>query len=292
MVDGDDASASARDGANARDEAVRDEAVRDEAGTRYVFTVTAGRTGTAWLAQFLGANLGLPAVHEMLGIDDFGVRMPDIRVMRSFNERGNDPLVRAFWTGKLAEIAMLPGFIETNHTLAKCGLVENLAVSPIASNSALVVLRRDLVAQVCSYLARGDFRNITINWQWYLAYGYPNVILNPEPFRPLGQMGHGVWYALEMDLRQACYLRLFGEGLRFVEANLEEVTGRQGACALLAALGHSCPDPILPPRRNAGGALEGEVAERVRDLFAALAYDREALVDQYLASGRRLDRPV
>ena len=52
------------------------------------FTITAGRTGSAWLTSFLTANLGIDTVHEPFGIDDFGVQMPDIRTMRAFNNYG------------------------------------------------------------------------------------------------------------------------------------------------------------------------------------------------------------
>lgn len=61
-----------------------------------VFTITGGRTGTAWLAEFLSAQLKIPCVHEPLGIDDFRVRTPDIRTMRTFNERGMTPFVQDF----------------------------------------------------------------------------------------------------------------------------------------------------------------------------------------------------
>jgi len=36
------------------------------------FTITAGRTGSAWLASFLSMNLQIEEVHEPLGINDFG----------------------------------------------------------------------------------------------------------------------------------------------------------------------------------------------------------------------------
>ena len=49
------------------------------------FTITAGRTGSAWLTSFLSANLDIKAVHEPLEINDFGVIMPDIKIMRNFN---------------------------------------------------------------------------------------------------------------------------------------------------------------------------------------------------------------
>ena len=40
---------------------------------RNYFTITAGRTGSAWLTSFLSANLNIKAVHEPLEINDFGV---------------------------------------------------------------------------------------------------------------------------------------------------------------------------------------------------------------------------
>ena len=44
----------------------------------HYFTITAGRTGTAWLASFLSKNLNIEEIHEHLGINDFGEKMPDI----------------------------------------------------------------------------------------------------------------------------------------------------------------------------------------------------------------------
>ena len=58
------------------------------------FTITAGRTGSAWLASFLSQNLNINEVHEFLGINDFGNKMPDIRTMRNFNNFGNNEFVQ------------------------------------------------------------------------------------------------------------------------------------------------------------------------------------------------------
>ena len=58
--------------------------------SKVIFTLTAGRTGSAWLADFLAQNYQVTSIHEPLEIEDFGVRMPDIKVMRSFNNFGNN----------------------------------------------------------------------------------------------------------------------------------------------------------------------------------------------------------
>ena len=75
------------------------------------FSITAGRTGSAWLASFLSANLQIDEIHEPLGINDFGEKMPDIRTMRNFNNFGS-----------------------------KCGLVENTILHDRAENTTLIVL--------------------------------------------------------------------------------------------------------------------------------------------------------
>ena len=102
------------------------------------FTITAGRTGYAWLTSFLTANLGIAAVHEPLGIDDFGIQMPDIRTMGSFNNFGNNDFVKAFWERKFSHLPDTT-YAETNHTLCKCGLVENLFLNKLEGETTLIV---------------------------------------------------------------------------------------------------------------------------------------------------------
>lgn len=255
---------------------------------RYYFTLTAGRTGTAWLADFLGLNLGVPAVHELLGIDDFGVEMPDIKTMRSFNDRGNDAHVRAFWAGKLARIGARENYIETNHTLAKCGLIENLTGSHLAKDSVVVVLRRNRIDQCVSYLVRGDFLNVAVDWQWYLSPRYRNVIVSPGEFLKLGQLGVALWYCYEMEARQAYYLRQFGGRLSFVEARLEDITEPAGAEALLQELGIDS-EPVMPPKANANLRRPQEaLTAKVTELVGRFRFDPAKLVTDYLESGRTL----
>ena len=255
----------------------------------HIFTLTGGRTGTAWLAEMLQASLGIAAIHEPLGIDDFGSAMPDIRLMRSFNTRGNDALAQGFWRAKLDSIAALPAYVETNHTLGKCGLIENLAASPLGPRAAVLVVRRSLAAQCISHLARGDFRNITISWQWYLDAAYPNVIVNPAPFVPHGPIGHALWYVHEMDARQHYYTQAYGSRLRLIETRMEDMVTPEGAAALLAALGHPRTPALPPPRNQAGAPLAPELVEQLNAMIAGIRHDGAALASSYIAAGRRLD---
>ncbi|AHD03061.1 hypothetical protein [Leisingera methylohalidivorans] len=130
----------------------------------FIFTLFAGRTGTAWLAQFLGDNLSVISVHEPLGVLNFGTQMREISHMRRFNTLGMDGKMQAFWQNNLA--ALHPPYAESNHTLGKCGLIEALANSGIADRSSVIILRRDLAKQCASYAGRIDFQNITIPRQW------------------------------------------------------------------------------------------------------------------------------
>ncbi len=256
----------------------------------YLFTITGGRTGTAWLARLLGENLGIPAVHEPVGIDDFGFRMPDIKIMRTFNERGNTELIQRFYKGKLDEIAGQNAYVETNHTLAKCGLVENLANHAIAPQTCLIILRRDLFKQCISYQNRRDFMNTTIVWQWYLHYSYRNIIVDTQPFIHLGSMAQAIWYAYEMGARQLYYKRLYADKLAMIECDLEDINTADGASRLFQALGVPTI-ATLPPVANTNVAGEDpEMARRMRDALPTVDCNLERMVDAYLQSGRRLDR--
>ncbi len=136
-----------------------------------IFTLSAGRTGTAWLSEFLAVNLNCEALHESLAVEDFGNRMPDIKIMRSFNENGNNAIVKDFWKRKFSMLTSNI-HIETNHTLGKCGLIENISRSQLAEKSRIIILKRDIVRQCASYVVRHDFVHITTAWQWYLHPSY------------------------------------------------------------------------------------------------------------------------
>lgn len=68
---------------------------------KYFFTITADRTGSAWLTSFLDENLKMNSIYESLGADKFGVGMPDIKLMRMFNMGGNTSEVQDFYKRKL-----------------------------------------------------------------------------------------------------------------------------------------------------------------------------------------------
>ncbi|WP_170419685.1 hypothetical protein [Ruegeria atlantica] len=187
-----------------------------------IFTITGGRTGTTSLTSFLGSALNVPAIHEPLSIEDFGTRMPDIKIMRSFNEYGNNALVQEFWLNKLKDIND-EIYVETNHTLSKCGLIENLVRHNLKDTVKIIILRRKILDQCISYLLRNDFANVTTMWQWYLHPNYRKNLVTFDRYRDLGGLGRVIWYVHEMNARQAYYLQKFQDHIDFIEINIEEM---------------------------------------------------------------------
>ncbi|GAH10138.1 unnamed protein product, partial [marine sediment metagenome] len=72
---------------------------------QFVFTITTGRSGTAYLAELLRLNTAsCEAHHELLGFEAFGVDTPDVSHLTLFNSQGNIKKIQAFWAQKLSRI--------------------------------------------------------------------------------------------------------------------------------------------------------------------------------------------
>jgi len=256
----------------------------------FIFTITAGRTGTAWLASFIRENLKIPTIHEPLDIDDFGNQMPDIRVMRSFNNRGMDEVTRSFWARKFDKLKELDNYCETNHTLAKCGLVEALAEMELDRKISFICVRRNWIDQCASYLTRYDFDNITLIWQWYLSHDYPRKIVNPDILLKMAPFGGVLWYIAEIEARQSYYRQLFGDRFNFIDCDLETLTTEAGAAELLSRLGYPDSSPILPQRKNANqpvGELD-KIKQKLAKVINNINFDADAIADNFIRSGHRL----
>jgi hypothetical protein len=258
-------------------------------GKHFVFTMTAGRTGTAYLAELLRQNVtGAETHHEILGWDKFGVDTPDVSHMTLYNSVGNHPKVQAFWQDKLGRIAQTPApvYAETSHLLLKAGLVENLGPLLAAGTVHLVALERDPYPTVLSYRNRFDFLNKGMWWMWYLDPDYPRNILRAPKLLEAGLNGLCLWYIFEMQARARFYLKaLAGQPrVRVHLAKLEEISEPAGAQRLLAdmALPGTAPLVTLPPAKNEGKrridwGLEEE--ERIRALIRDCGVDPEAVAD-------------
>ena len=254
-------------------------------GKHFVFTMTAGRTGTAYLADLFRQNVaGVEAHHEILGWDKFGVDTPDVSHMTLYNSVGNHAKVRAFWQDKLGRIAKTPAsvYVETSHLLLKAGLVENLEPLLAVGTVHLIALERDPFPTVISYRNRFDFLNKGMWWMWYLDPDYPRNILRAPKLLEAGLNGLCLWYIFEMQARGRFYLKALGGQPRVKVhlATLEEISTAEGAERLLKrmALPGTAESVTVPPPKNEGkrridwGPEEGE---RIRALIRDCGVDPE-----------------
>ena len=95
----------------------------------FVFTLTAGRTGSLFLAQLFHDHFpGAACFHEHLSYESFGLDTPDLSTLLLFNSVGNVPRVREFWKNKVKRMLNVNSsmYVETSHVLIKAGLVENI----------------------------------------------------------------------------------------------------------------------------------------------------------------------
>ncbi len=266
------------------------------AGKSFVFTLTAGRTGTAWLAALLRENLDAATVHhEQIGYGSFGLDTPDLSTFTLFNSRGNTERVRAFWERKMARVRASPGrwYVETSHLLMKAGLVENLHHLRGLGTIHLVALERDPVATVRSYTRRGDLATPGNQWMWYLDPYYPLNILDPRPFLDKGHIGVRLWYWLEIRARQSYYIASLEAAPDIVihRCRLEDLRGPVGARALLQSMGRAVRRVRLPPPKNVGARrpLPVVVEDRIRALCSQVEIDPVAIGRRAWVGGFRFD---
>jgi hypothetical protein len=267
---------------------------------KLVFSLSAGRTGTAFLAELIARNLdqsvAAEVYHERLGFDAFGVDTPDLSHMVQFNSRGNTEKIQQFWNRKLDSILAgdLDFYAETSHPLMKAGLVEN-AVRVCRDRAELhfVRLRRSLVPTLLSYERRGDFLNKSSQWLWYLDDAYPRVLVKPEAFRRAGLVGIMLWYLLEIEFRGAYYMERHKstEGVFFHEADIDALNDAATAATLLSDIygKHNPESVVVPGKKNATENAVPADPERL-DLLEQLvaktaALDPVANAKEYVAEG-------
>jgi hypothetical protein len=226
-----------------------------------VFTMTAGRTGTRFLARLIGDNAPEAEVHhERIGFGDFGVHAPDVSLLHGFNCQGLTAQVRGFWDAKFAAILAgeKPMYVETSHVLMKAGLVEQVAALAPQHTVHLVILQRNPLDVLSSYHRRGDFGGAANTWLWYLDPAYGNNRMRfsvPDGIHPLIAKRH--WYLLEIAVRAEIYAaQLAGRpGIHVHRVGLESLNAPEGAAGFLRCLGIDVgPDTVrIGPAQNTSG---------------------------------------
>ena len=266
---------------------------------QFIFTMTTGRSGTAFLTELLAANLpNAECHHEFFGWGDFGLKTPDVSHMTLFNSQGNVEKVQSFWRDKLAIIqnGRSRFYVETSHMLMKGGLIENIAPLTRAGHVHLIDLQRDIGATIRSLKARLDMFNRGNQWLWYLDQFYPRNLSGSEKFEKYGHSGLCLWYIIEVRLRAAYYAKIVAgnPNITVHRVKLEDLAAPAGAARLLAALGapRAESEINMPPPQNVGEtALPWQPHEKefLPKLIAAAQFDADVLAQAAIEKGMNFE---
>jgi hypothetical protein len=195
---------------------------------RLIFTVTTGRSGTAYLATLLGILPGCCVGHE---------------APPEFTARPGDPL-RFLQEEKLPAIAHCREdiYIETSHLFGK-GYFEPLVA--LGRTPDLILLSRPhrLVAQSLYSLDTIPGRSQG-GLTYYLSPADPGTLPVKSP-DTLHDYQLCYWYCLEMERRQGLYGAQVGErGGRVVAVTLEDLVEGDGFARLVEELALPRPGPL------------------------------------------------
>jgi len=206
-----------------------------------IFTHTQGRTGTAFLAELFRVNTDWEVHHEHMKPEDYGVKTPDIRILRCYNTY--DPeTVRDFWQEKLMKLPR--NYVETSHVLSKAGL--NHFVGQYLTDYKIIHLHRPCDEVIGSMIKRGDYVGHGGHWLWHLDQFYPNNKLRfSDDFAMFGPIGACAWYWAEMELRKPD---------NAVTISVKDLNNSLKASDFLKECGVILDSPKIPQRKNASYA--------------------------------------
>jgi hypothetical protein len=194
---------------------------------RLIFTVTTGRSGTAYLTAVLSYMKNVTAVHEPA---------PEyVEVLREV--QANKKAAADFVIGqKLPVIAQenSPIYVETSHLICK-GFLESFLDLGLLPD--LIIHRRPMREVSLSLLQMGTIPGRTEKaLRFYLHPTDPGVLALPG-WQKLTDYQLCYWYCLEIERRALHYSALFhNKGARVVETTLPGLKTLQGLDHILADL--------------------------------------------------------
>ncbi len=202
---------------------------------RLVFTVTTGRSGTAYLATILGYARGVCAVHEPA---------PEyVKVLRAV--QNNPDLARKFLLEeKLPAILQTSAatYIETSHLACK-GFLEPLLDLGIVPD--LIIHRRSARDVALSMFKMGTIPGRSDKGlSFYLSPDDPGVLELCE-WQGLHDYQLCYWYCLEIERRAKLYKQIFTQkGARVTETSLAGLKTFSGLQKMLSELDLSLSFPV------------------------------------------------
>jgi hypothetical protein len=204
-------------------------------GKRLIFSVSTGRSGTAYLSKILGYIPNVSSHHEP--------KPSFSKVLRAVQQ--NKKIAYDFWIAhKLPVIAKeaAPIYIETSHLLCK-GFLEPLLDLEIVPD--LIVLKRPHRQVSLSFCRFGTIPGRTAKGLKYLFSPSDPDVLSLPSWQKCNDYQLCYWYCLEIERRSYQYKRLFSElGSRVVSFSLDEISTIEGFEALREVLNLERPDPL------------------------------------------------
>jgi hypothetical protein len=179
------------------------------------FTVTSGRSGTAFLADYIGKLGHTCSMHEP--VPQFHPHMRQALYDRD--------LARAFWIHQKAPTIVAMGvrsYVETTHLLCK-GFLEPLFEEGIYPNLILLKRRNRDVAKSLYYLNTIPGRT-EAGLKYYLKPDDPGVLHPVRDWQLLSDYQLCYWYTLEIEARQHHYASLVrSHGARVLEVHFHDL---------------------------------------------------------------------
>ena len=200
---------------------------RSLAQKRLIFTVTAGRSGTSYLAKLLALVPEVASFHEPA--PHF------VDVMRAVQSKP-DQAYRFWIERKLPKIARVPEpiYIETSHLFCK-GFAEPLLDLGIVPD--LIILRRSHRKIALSLYQLGVIPGRTEEGLRFLLSPADPGVLPLQGWHSLHDYQLCYWYCLEIERRMRIYTKLFScAGANVVQISLEELVRLRGITRLLREL--------------------------------------------------------
>lgn len=269
--------------------------------TKFLFTITTGRTGTTYLSKLLGENLPNAEVHhERIRYTTMGMDCPDASHMMQFNSIGKSEHVKKFWKIKSDRtIVNRPKlYAETSHFNVRAGLIESIENFTSKGKVKLLHLHRNKLDVVWSFYNRFDFANIGFSWLFSLDPDYPNVIVQSEEYLKYGMAGRAIWYVDEMSARAAYYQELVKDlrDVSFLSVSLDRLTEEKGARRVIEFFtGFSIANKIKMP--NTQNTTEEwhfpiEKKQEIALIIDKLGGNPTELGKAFYLDGKRLSNPA
>ncbi|MGD9763431.1 MAG: hypothetical protein AB7V27_06945 [Candidatus Binatia bacterium] len=238
-------------------------------GKTLIFTITAGRTGTTYLARLLALFPYTTSLHEPA--PHFGYFLRQVQHAPE--------LARRFWLEyKLPAIAAVstPRYAEVSHLFCK-GFVE--AALDLGIVPRVVMLRRHPRRVALSWLTRGKIPGRTkLGLKIHVHPNDPGVLPLPN-WSAASDYQLCFWYALEIERRQRAYAELLARaGGIAIDVTAEELHDSARFLRVAEALGLLDDEVDLPPLLTRHREISAVVHKPNTRAPATAAREEEAAV--------------